>query len=212
MPVQSTEEIVAGLAEARGPEPPSGPYLRAPAARYEAMTAGVLRQSHAHEAAERPDAAATYEQALGPMHLWVRRVPGAAPSVALALSVHRSERGVYVDAGYRVYGDSDGHAAELAADPALALATLLTRFGLEHRTPAGPRLLVPLRVANLPAPLEELSLGRFGRAVGMDGMPEDGRVAVNMRAQRSGDGSSRLAWLFAIDLGRYEADARSHRR
>lgn len=210
--MQTPDQVVAGLAEVREAEPPAGPFLRGNPARYSAMTADVLRQSHAQEAAERPDSSAVYAQALGPMRLWVRRVPGGAPSVALAVSVHEVERGPIVDAGYRVYADSDEHAGLLAADPALALAVLLGRFGLAHRGGDGPTLLVPLRVATLPAPLEELTFNRFARAVGLEGAPDDGRVAVNMRVQRSRDGASRIAWLFAIDLGRYAADARSRRR
>lgn len=210
-PHQTPEQIAEALAPARAAEPPSGPYVRVPAARYAAMSRDVLRQTHAHDAVERPDAAAAYEGAVATLRLWTRAAPGDAAWVALATSVNEIDRGVVIDAGYRVPADSAAQAAELAADPALALGTLLARYGLSYY--AGRRVyLTPLHVVSLSAPLAELGPGQFARAVGLE-EPEPGTdVAVNVASARSRDGLTRLAWLWVLDLTRYEAEARARRR
>lgn len=211
MAEQTVDEIVAALEATRAEEPPAGPYVRVPAARYRMMSHDVLRQAHAHDAVERPDASATYTQAFGDMHLWTRR-PTSAPWVALATSVNRIEQGIVIDAGYRVAADSDEHAAALAADPARALGTLLTRYGLSYFSERKRVFVTPLHVATLAAPLEELGADQFARAVGLQTPPDGSQVAVNVKVSRSRDGVSRLSWLFVIDLGRYEADAKADRR
>lgn len=211
MPHQTVDEIVAALDATRAEEPPSGPYVRVPAARYRVMTHDVLRQTHAHDAVQRPDAAATYEQAFGNLHLWTRRPP-KAQWVALATSVTRIEQGIVIDAGYRVAADSAAHADALAADPARALGTLLTRYGLSYFSERKRVYITPLHVATLAAPLEELGADQFARAVGLQTPPDGSQVAVNVSLSRSRDGVSRLAWLFVIDLTRYEAGAAIQRR
>lgn len=211
MAEQTVDEIVAVLDATRAHEPPAGPYVRVPAARYRVMSHDVLRQTHAHDAVQRPDASATYTQAFGDLRLWTRRPPGQR-WVALATSVNRIEQGIVIDAGYRVAADSDDHAAALAADPARALGTLLTRYGLSYLSERTRVFVTPLHVATLAAPLQELGPDQFARAVGLQTPPDGSQVAVNVRVSRSRDGVSRLAWLFVIDLTRYEADSRAARR
>jgi hypothetical protein len=209
---QTIDEIASLLEAARGAESPARPYVRTPAARYSAMTHDVLRQGHAHDAVERPDASASYEQAVGTLSLWTRRGPDGGPWVALATSVTRIERGIVVDAGYRVPADSPEHAAELAQDPARTLAVLLTRFGLSYWSEGRRVFLTPLHVVSLPGALEELGPDQFARAVGLETPPAGTEVAVNVRVARSRDGLSRLAWLFVLDLTRYAAEVRPRRR
>ncbi len=209
---QTIDEIVSVLEATRADEGPSKPYVRVPAARYSSMTHDVLRQAHAHDTAERPDASATYEQAVGALHLWTRRGPDGGPWVALATSVTRIERGIVIDAGFRVPADSPEHAAELARDPARALAVLLTRFGLSYWSEGKRVFLTPLHVVSLPGELEQLGPDQFARAVGLETPPDGTAVAVNVRVARSRDGLSRLAWLFVIDLTRYAAEVRPRRR
>ncbi|WP_217912674.1 hypothetical protein [Miltoncostaea marina] len=210
-PHQTPEQIAEALAPARADEPPSGPSLRVPAARYAAMSRDVLRQTHAHDAVERPDAAAAYEGPVATLRLWTRAAPGGAPWTALATSVNEVEGRVAVDAGYRVPADSAEHAAALARDPALALGTLLSRYGLSYY--AGRRVyLTPLHVVSLTAPLAELGPDQFARAVGLEEPAPGTDVAVNVASARSRDGLTRLAWLWVLDLTRYEADARARRR
>ncbi len=124
----------------------------------------------------------------------------------------RIDRGIVVDAGFRVPADSPEHAAELARDPARALATLLTRFGLSYYSENSRVFITPLHVASLSGPLEELGPDQFARAVGLESPPDGSEVAVNVAVARSRDGLTRLAWLFVIDLTRYAAEARPRRR
>jgi hypothetical protein len=209
---QTVDQIVEALEAVRSPEPPAGPYVRVPAARYTAMTHDVLRQSHAHDTVQRPDASATYAQSVADLHLWTRSGPDGGPWVALATSVTRLEGRIVVDAGFRVPADSSEHAAELARDPARTLATLLTRFGLSYYSENRRVYVTPLHVASLSAPLEELGPDQFARAVGLE-TPTDGTaVAVNVAVSRSRDGMTRLAWLFVLDLTRYAEEARPRRR
>ena len=100
MPHQSIEEIVGLLEAARVEAVPQGPYVRTAAESYRRMSHEVLRQSHAHDAVGRPDAAARYEHAATAMHLWTRQGPGRAPWVALVCSVSRTEKGIVPNAGY----------------------------------------------------------------------------------------------------------------
>lgn len=209
---QSVDEIVTALGATRLAEPPAGPFVRVPAGRYAAMTHDVLRQGHAHDAVERPDASATFHQEVADLHLWSRRGPDGGPWVALATSVNRTERGIAIDAGYRVPADSPAHAAELALDPARALATLLARFGLSYYSDSRRVYLTPLHVASLPAPLAELGPRQFARAVGLEEPPAGSAVAVNVKVARSRDGLARLAWLFVLDLTRYADEVRPRRR
>jgi hypothetical protein len=211
VPHQTVEQIRELLEAVRAPDPPTGPYLRVPAARYAAMSRDVLRQTHAHDAAERPDASAEYEGSVAPLRLWTRRGPGGAAWTALATSVTALDGRTAIDAGYRVPADSPEHAADLAADPAAALGTLLVRYGLSYFSERRRVYITPLHVASLPAPLAELGPDRFARAVGLE-TPQPGTdVAVNVAVSRSRDGLSRLAWLFVLDLTRYAEDARGRR-
>lgn len=209
---QTIDEIVSVLEATRAAEAPAKPYVRVPSARYTAMTHDVLRQAHAHDTVERPDASASYEQDVGTLSLWARRGPDGGSWVALATSVTRIEQGIVVDAGFRVPADSPEHAAELAQDPARALAVLLTRFGLSYWSQGKRVYVTPLHVVSLGAPLEELGPDQFARAVGLETPPDGTEVAVNVKVARSRDGLSRLAWLFVIDLTRYAAEARPRRR
>ncbi len=209
---QTVDEIVEALEAVRSPDAPAGPYVRVPAPRYTSMTHDVLRQSHAHDTVERPDASATYHQAVADLHVWTRSGPDGGPWVALATSVTRLADRIVVDAGFRVPADSPEHAAELARDPARTLATLLTRFGLSYYSEKKRVFVTPLHVASLSAPLEELGPDQFARAVGLETPPDGTAVAVNVAVSRSRDGMTRLAWLFVLDLTRYAAEARPRRR
>lgn len=209
---QSVDQIVSELEAVRAEAPPAGPYVRSPGGRYTAMSRDVLRQGHAHQAVDRPDASASYEQAVATLHLWSRRGPDGGPWVALATSVNAIEAGIVVDAGYRVPADSPEHAAELAREPARALATLLDRFGLSYWDGTRRVLVTPLHVVSLSAPPAELGPDQFARAVGLETPPPGTDVAVNLAVARSRDGLTRLAWLFVLDLTRYEAEMRPRRR
>jgi hypothetical protein len=211
-PRQTADEIVAALEATRAADPPAGPYVRVPAARYTSMTHDVLRQAHAHDTVLRPDAAASFEQSVATLHLWSRKGPDGGPWVALATSVTRVEQGIVVDAGFRVPADSPEHAAELAMDPARALATLLIRFGLSYYSENRRVYLTPLHVTSLAGQLEDLGPDQFARAVGLETPPDGSAVAVNVAVARSRDGLTRLAWLFVLDLTRYAAEARPRRR
>lgn len=209
---QTIDEIVAALEATRLPDPPTGPYIRVPAARYTRMTGDVLRQGHAHDAVDRPDASASFEQSIATMHLWSRRGPDGGPWVALVTSVTQHDRGIVIDAGFRVPADSPEHAAELARDPARALATLLTRFGLSYYSENKRVFITPLHIASLSGELEDLGPDQFARAVGLEVPPDGSAVAVNVSVARSRDGMTRLAWLFVVDLTAYAAEATPRRR
>ncbi len=208
---QSVDEIVAALEETRT-DPPAGPYIRVPAARYTSMTHDVLRQGHAHDAVDRPDASASFAQTVGTLSLWTRKGPDGGPWVALATGVTPSERGTVVDAGFRVPADSPEHAAELAKDPARAFGVLLTRFGLSYWSEGKRVFVTPLHVVSLGGPLEDLGPDQFARAVGLETPPEGTSVAVNLAQQRSRDGMTRMAWLFVVDLTRYADEMRPKKR
>jgi hypothetical protein len=176
------------------------------------MSHEVLRQSHAHDAVERPDAAARYEHAATAMHLWTRQGPGGAPWVALVSSVSRTERGIVPNAGYRVLTESPEEAAELARDPSRALATLLTRHGVSYYDGRQRIYFTPQHLVNLPGPLETLGPDAFARAVGLEEPAEGSQVAVNVAVSTGRDGTTRLSWLFVLDLTGYEREARARHR
>jgi hypothetical protein len=210
--LQTLDEIADLLESSRAEDVPAGPYVRAPAPAYTQMTHDVLRQTHAHEAAERPDAAARYEYGATSFYLWTRRAPDGAPWVALVTSVSPTERGIVLNAGYRVPADSPEEAAALAADPSRTLATLVTRYGVTYYSGTQRVFFLPQLLVNLPAPLESLGPEAFSKAVSLQTPPDGAQVAVNVASYRGRDGSTRLSWLFVLDLARYEREAKARRR
>ncbi len=211
VPHQSAEEIVALLEAARVEGAPEGPFGQVSAEAYRRMSHDVLRQRHAQECAERPDASATYAHAGSHLHLWVRRGPGAAPWVALATSVGRPGQ-IAVNAGYRVFAADDEEAAVLAADPARALANLLVRHGVSYYSGTQRVYLLPEHVLSLEKPLDRHSALEFQRAVALEEPPEGAQVAVNVALSTTEVGDTRLAWFFVLDLTAYEREAAGHRR
>jgi hypothetical protein len=176
------------------------------------MSHEVLRQTHAHDAVERPDASARYEHGATAMHLWTRQGPGGADWVALVSSVTRTERGIVPNAGYRVLTETPEEAAELARDPGRALATLLARHGVSYYDGRQRIYFTPQLLVNLPGPLETLGPDAFARAVGLEEPPEGSLVAVNVAVSTGRDGTTRLSWLFVLDLTAYEREAQARRR
>ena len=172
----------------------------------------MLRQSHAHEAAERPDAAARYEYGATSLYLWTRRAPGDAPWVALVTSVTSTDRGIVLNAGYRVPVDSAEEAAALAVDPSRALATLVTGYGITYYSGTQRVFLQPQLMVNLSAPLEPLGPDEFSHAVSLQTPPDGAQLAVNVTSYVGRDGSTRLSWLYVLDLARYEREAKARRR
>jgi hypothetical protein len=212
VPHQSIEEIVGLLGAARVEAVPQGPYMRTAPESYRRMSHEVLRQSHAHDAVERPDAAARYEHAATAMHLWTRQGPGGAPWVALVSSVSQTEKGIVPNAGYRVLAESPEEAAELARDPSRALATLLTRHGVSYYDGRQRIYFTPQHLVRLPGPLETLGPDAFARAVGLEEPAQGSQVAVNVAVSTGRDGTTRLSWLFVLDLTAYEREARARHR
>ena len=212
MALQTLDEIAELLDSARAEDVPAGPYVRAPAPAYTQMTHDVLRQSHAHEAAERPDAAARYEYGATSLYLWTRRGPDDAPWVALVTSVTPTDRGIVLNAGYRVPAESAEEAAVLASDPSRALATLVTRYGITYYSGTQRVFLLPQLLVNLSAPLASLGPDAFSKAVSLQAPPDGAHLAVNVASYRGRDGSTRLSWLFVLDLARYEREAKARRR
>ena len=212
MPNQTIEEIVGLLEAARVEAVPQGPYVRTAADSYRQMSREVLRQSHAHDAVERPDAAARYEHGATAMHLWTRQGPGEAPWVALVSSVSRTEKGIVPNAGYRVLTQTPEAAAALARDPSSALATLVTRYGVSYYDGRQRIYFTPQHLVNLPGPLETLGPDAFARAVGLEEPAAGAQVAVNVAVSTGRDGTTRLSWLFVLDLTAYEQEARARRR
>jgi hypothetical protein len=212
VPHQTIEEIVGLLEAARVEAVPQGPYVRTAADSYRQMSREVLRQSHAHDAVERPDAAARYEHGATAMHLWTRQGPGEAPWVALVSSVSRTEKGIVPNAGYRVLTQTPEAAAALARDPSRALATLVTRYGVSYYDGRQRIYFTPQHLVNLPGPLETLGPDAFARAVGLEEPAAGAQVAVNVAVSTGRDGTTRLSWLFVLDLTAYEQEARARRR
>lgn len=209
---QTVEQIVESLEAVRADGAPEGPYARATPAAYRSMSHDVLRQSHAHDAAERPDGAARYESGGGALNLWTRRGPSGAPWVALVTSVNRTRKGILLNAGYRVPADSTEDAAALAADPARALATLITRYGVSFYSGRRRVYFLPEHLVPLTAPLETLGPDAFARAVGLETPPDGAKVAVNVAVSPGEDGATRFSWFYVLDLTRYEEDARPRGR
>ncbi len=209
---QTVDEIVALLEPLRAEEGPRPPYARAAPEAYRAMSHDVLRQSHAHDAAERPDASASYVQDERAMHLWTRQGPGDAPWVALVTSVTRTRAGIVLNAGYRVVTETPEEAAALALDPARALATLATRFGASFYTGRKRVYLMPEHLVEIGGRLDSLGPDQFARAVGLETPPDGSKVAVNVVVSPGEGTTTRLSWLFVIDLTRYEAGSRPRGR
>ncbi|MBJ7455721.1 MAG: hypothetical protein JHC74_06655, partial [Thermoleophilia bacterium] len=173
---QTVDEIVELLAPLRVEDGLAGTVVRAAPDAYRAMSHDVLRQSHAHEAAERATASASFVQDDRAMHLWTRRGPGDAAWVALALSVTRNRSGSVLNAGYRVIADGPEEAAALAADPARALATLVTRFGVSFYTGRKRVYLMPEHLVEIEGRLDALGPDQFARAVGLETPPDGSKV------------------------------------
>ena len=212
MALQTPDEIVALLESCRAEDLPHEPYVRTPAGAYRSMSHEVLRQSHAHETAERPDASAHYEYGASSMYLWTRQAPDDAPWTALVTSVTSTDRGIVLNAGYRVLTETTEEAAALAVDPSRALATLVTRYGVSYYSGTQRVYFLPQHLVNLPAPLETLGPDAFSMAVALETPPPGAQVAVNVASYRGRDGSTRLSWFFVLDLARYERDAKARRR
>lgn len=209
---QTADEIVDLLEPLRSVEPPSGPYARADPGAYRAMSHDVLRQTHAHDTAERPAASAAYLQGDRELFLWTRPGPGGAPWVGLATSVTRGRGGIVVNAGYRVPVGSADEAAALAEDPSRALAELVTRFGVSYYTGRKRVYLQPEHRVELEGRLDALGPDQFARAVGLETPPDGAKVAVNVALGQDDEGATLLRWFFVLDLTRYEAEARPRGR
>jgi hypothetical protein len=209
--VQSADDIVALLAPLRSPEPPSGPYEQVPAASYLSMSHDGLRQVHARQTAERPDAAVSHELAGSHLHLWARQGPDRAPWVALVTSVSRPGR-IALNAGYRVIVGDPDEAAALAADPARALATLVTRHGVTYYSGTRRVYLLPEHIIDISRPLDRLGPAEFQKAVALEEPPEGASVAVNVALSNTSDGSTRLSWFFVLNLTAYSEEVAALRR
>lgn len=211
MSTQGPDDITALLAPLRTGEPPAGPYGQVPAESYRRMSLDGLRQAHAHRTAERPDAAATYECAGSSLHLWAKAGPGDAAWTALATSVSRPDR-ILVNAGYRVLAADADEARELAADPARALAALVTRHGISYFSGTRRVYLLPEHIIDIPVPLDRLGPAEFQRAVALEEPPEGAQVAVNVALSTTPAGSTRLSWFFVLDLTDYAREVAARRR
>ena len=209
---QSVDDIVDLLEAVRADDAPPGPFARATPEAYRSMSHDVLRQTHAHDAAERPDGAARFEGAGPDLDLWTRRGPDGAPWLALATSVTRTRKGILLNAGYRVLTTSTEEAAALAADPARALATLITRYGISFYSGRRRVYFLPEHLVPLDAPLATLGPDAFARAVGLETPPDGAQVAVNVAVSPGDQGVTRFSWFFVLDLTRYERDARPRGR
>jgi hypothetical protein len=132
--------------------------------------------------------------------------------VALVTSVTRTDRGLVLNAGYRVPVESAEEAAALAADPSRALATLVTRYGITYYSGTQRVFLQPQLQVNLSAPLETLGPDEFSKAVSLQTPPDGARLAVNVTSYVGRDGATRLSWLYVLDLVRYEREAKARRR
>jgi hypothetical protein len=209
---QTADEIVEALAAVRAEGVPEGPYVRAAPEAYRAMSHDVLRQTHAHDTAARPRAAAAYALDDRAMHLWTRQGPGDAPWVGLVTSVSRTRAGIVLNAGYRVLTGTPEEAAALAEDPGRALATLVTRFGVSYYTGRKRVYFIPEHVVELGARLETLGPDEFARAVGLETPPDGAQVAVNVAVSPGEGATTRLSWFFVLDLTRYERETRPRGR
>jgi hypothetical protein len=209
---QTVDDICDLLADCRAYGAPAGPYARATPDAYRGMCSDVLRQSHAHDAADRADASAAYEHGDSAMYLWTRQGPDNAPWVALVTSVSRTRAGTVLNAGYRVGADSPEEAAALADDPSRTLATLVTRFGVSYYTGKKRVYFVPEQSVEIEGRLEALGPEEFARATGLETPPDGSRVAVNVSVSPGEDGMTLLRWLFVLDVTRYEKEMRPPRR
>jgi hypothetical protein len=209
---QTVDEILALLEAVRVEGLPPALHARASPEAYRSMSHDVLRQSHAHAAAERPTASAVYAQGDRAMYLWSRQGPDAAPWVALVTSVSRTRAGIVLNAGYRVVVESAEEAAALAGDPGRALATLLARYGVSFYTGRKRVYFAAEHRVELPARLETLGPDAFARAVGLETPPVGAKVAVNVVASPGEGGETLLSWFFVLDLTRYEQETRPRGR
>lgn len=208
---QSVDDIVALLTPLRAVDPPSGPYEQVPAASYLSMSHEGLRQAHARQTAERPDAAASHELSGSHLHLWTRQGPDGAPWVALVTSVSRPGR-IALNAGYRVIAGDPDEAGALAADPARALASLVTRHGVSYYSGTKRVHLLPEHIIQISRPLDRLGPAEFQKAVALEEPPEGARVAVNVALSTTSDGATRLSWFFVLNLTSYAEEVAALRR
>ena len=209
--VQSADDIVALLDPLRAEEGPAGPYRQVPAESYLRMSHDGLRQVHARQTAERPDAAATFTQSGSHLHLWTRRGPDDAPWVALVTSVSRPDR-IALNAGYRVIASDADEAAALAADPARALATLVTRHGVSYYSGSRRVYFLPEHIIEISQPLDRLGPAEFQKAVALEEPPEGAQVAVNVALSTTSAGATRLSWFFVLNLTSYTDEVAARRR
>jgi hypothetical protein len=208
---QSVDDIVALLAPLRAEDGPAGPYGQVPAASYLSMSHDGLRQAHARQTAERPDSAASYVLSGSHLHLWARRGPDDAAWVALVTSVSRPGR-ITLNAGYRVLAADAEEAAALSADPARALATLVTRHGISYYSGTKRVYLLPEHIIDISRPLDRLGPAEFQKAVALEEPPDGARVAVNVSLSNTAEGATRLSWFFVLNLTSYSGEVAALRR
>lgn len=209
--VQTASEIVALLEPLRRAEGPDRPHERVPAESYRRMSGDGLRQAHAHQTAERPDVAASYEIAGSFLHLWARRGPDGAPWTALVTSVSRPGE-IALNAGYRVPAEDPDDAERLAGDPAAALAALVTAHGITYFSGTRRVYFMPEHIIEISRPLERLGPAEFQRAVALEEPPEGASVAVNVALSNTSAGATRLAWFFVLNLTSYGREVAASRR
>lgn len=208
---QSVDDILTLLEPLRAAEPPEGTLVAVPAAGYRHMSHDGLRQRHAHETAERPDAAVSFECAGAHLHLWAKAGPGGRPWAALVTSVSRPGR-LLVNAGYRVRADDAEQAAEFGARPDLALAHLVTRHGVSYYSGSRRVYLLPEHIIDIPRPLDQLGPNEFQKAVALEEPPEGAQLAVNVALSNTPQGATRLSWFFVLDMTAYSREVAAARR
>lgn len=208
---QSVDDILALLDPLRADEPPAGPFEAVPAGNYRHMSHEGLRQRHAHDTAERPDAAVSFTSAGAHMHLWAKAGPDGRPWAALVTSVSRPGR-LKLNAGYRVLAEDADQAAEFGARPELALAHLVTRHGVSYFSGTRRVYLLPEHIIRISRPLDRMGPAEFQKAVALEEPPDGAKVAVNVALSTTTQGDTRLSWFFVLDMTSYSREVAAARR
>lgn len=206
------DAIVAVLDPLRTGDAPRSGLVSVSAGAYAHMSHEVMRQRHADQLAARPRASATLATAGSHLHLWSREAPNGAPWVGLATATVPEGRPVGVAAAYRIHLSSTEEAADLAAQPTRALATLLVRHGLTHHNGRSRVHISPSHELDLPTPLDRLGPTEFTRAVALSEPPDGAQVTVNFNSATTSAGRTRLTWLFVMNMTSYVAEAAAARR
>lgn len=199
---QSPQQLLGLFAQMEVEGEDESKYVYRTAGRYTVLSLDAVRPKHALSLVEKPDALVVYEhdRARAFAATSLVRLRGRAAFVILVLGVEAGGARE-IQSGFRLYAD-EAQLLAFSSSPSLAVATLLTRYGIPFHNSEGQSVLFEkeLVVARTHGESGPEMLADLLAVMEVD--IDEGR-AINAMTKPLEDGRLRARWLFVFDLSAY---------